>query len=136
MSVETDQKIDHIRQLMEDGNIEAIIIPSDDPHGSEYVAEYWQARKWITGFSGSAGTAVITREHAVLWTDFRYYIQAEDQIKGSGFKLYKMGEPDVPTFQKWLVDTLEPGDTIGIDANVFSMANVKNYKTKFEDKGL
>jgi len=132
----TNEKIDYIRQLMKAGNIAAIIIPSDDPHGSEYVAEYWQARKWITGFSGSAGTAVITREHAILWTDFRYYIQAEKQIVGSGFELYKMGEPDVPTFQKWLTDLLKPGDTIGIDANVFSMANVKKYKTQFEDKGL
>jgi len=132
----TNEKIDYIRQLMKAGNIAAIIIPSDDPHGSEYVAEYWQARKWITGFSGSAGTAVITREHAILWTDFRYYIQAEKQIAGSGFELYKMGEPDVPTFQKWLTDLLKPGDTIGIDANVFSMANVKKYKTQFEDKGL
>ena len=132
----TNEKIDHIRQLMKDGNIAAIIIPSDDPHGSEYVAEYWQARKWITGFSGSAGTAVITRDHAILWTDFRYYIQAEKQIKGSGFELYKMGESDVPTFQKWLVDTLEPGETIGIDANVFSTANVKKYKTQFQVRGL
>ncbi|MCD4720446.1 MAG: aminopeptidase P family protein [Desulfobacula sp.] len=132
----TNEKINHIRQLMKDGNIAAVIIPSDDPHGSEYVADHWQARKWLTGFSGSAGTAVITLEHAILWTDFRYYIQAEKQISGSWFELYKMGEPDVPTFQKWLIDTLKPKDTIGIDGNVFSMANVKKYKTQFKAKGL
>jgi Xaa-Pro aminopeptidase len=132
----TNEKIDRIRQLMKQGNIAAVIIPSDDPHQSEYVAEHWQARKWLTGFSGSAGTAVITADHAILWTDFRYYIQAEKQISGSWFELYKMGEPDVPTFQKWLIDTLKPKDTIGIDGNVFSMANVKKYKTQFKAKGL
>lgn len=132
----TNEKIDHIRRWMKDGNIAAVIIPSDDPHKSEYVADHWQARKWLTGFSGSAGTAVVTREHAVLWTDFRYYIQAEKQISGSWFSLYKMGEPDVPTVQKWLIDTLKPGDIVGIDGNVFSMADVKKYKIQFEDKGI
>jgi len=132
----TNEKIDHIRQLMKTDNIAAVIIPSDDPHGSEYVAEHWQARKWLTGFSGSAGTAVITLEHAILWTDFRYHIQAEKQISGSWFELYKMGKLDVPTFQKWLINTLKSKDTIGIDGNVFSMANVKKYKTQFEAKGL
>ncbi|MCD4678295.1 MAG: aminopeptidase P family N-terminal domain-containing protein [Desulfobacula sp.] len=67
-----NEKIDHIRQLMEDGNIAAVIIPSDDPHQSEYVTENWQERKWLTEFSGYAGTAVVTREHAILSTDFRY----------------------------------------------------------------
>ena len=132
----TNEKIDQIRQLMKGRDIAAVIIPSDDPHQSEYVAEHWQARKWLTGFSGSAGTAVVTLDHAILWTDFRYYIQAEKQIKGTGFELYKMGEPGVPTFQKWLVNTLKSGDTIGIDANVFSTANVKKYQTQFEGKGL
>ncbi|WP_299984019.1 aminopeptidase P family protein [Desulfobacula sp.] len=132
----TNEKIDHIRQLMKDGNIAAVVIPSDDPHQSEYVAEYWQARKWLTGFSGSAGTAVVTREHAILWADFRYYIQAEKQISDSRFELYKMGEPDVPTFQKWLINTLKPGDIIGMDGNVVSRANVKKYKAGFEAKGL
>jgi len=132
----TNEKIDHIRQLMKKSNIAAVIIPSDDPHGSEYVAEHWQARKWLTGFSGSAGTAVITLKHAILWTDFRYYIQAEKQISDSGFELYKMGEPDVPTFQKWLIDNLKPKNIIGIDGNVFSMASVKKYKAQFKAKGL
>ena len=121
---------------MEKDNIAAVVIPSDDPHKSEYVAEHWQARKWLTGFTGSAGTAVITRKHAILWTDFRYYIQAEKQIAGSPFKLYKMGEPDVPSFQEWLMDILDPKDTIGMDGNVFSTALVKKYKAQFEAKGL
>ncbi len=132
----TNEKIDCVRQSMEKENIAAIIIPSNDPHQSEYVTEHWQARKWLTGFSGSAGVAVVTKDHANLWTDFRYYIQAENQISGSKFKLFKMGEPDVQTFQKWLCQTLKPGDRIGIDGNMFSLADVKKMKEKFENKGI
>ncbi len=132
----TNEKIACIRQLMEKDNISAVIIPSSDPHQSEYLAEHWQARKWLTGFSGSAGIAVITQDHAILWTDFRYYIQAETQIAGSLFELFKLGVNDVPTFDKWLADTLKPGDTIGIDGNMFSMADVKKLDTGFKAKGL
>ena len=132
----TDEKINRIRQLMRDGNIAAVIIPSSDPHQSEYIAEHWQARQWLTGFSGSAGTAVITLEHAILWTDFRYYIQAAEQIKGSVLELYKTGEPDVPDFEKYLADTLKPGDTIGIDGNLFSMVKVKKYKIMFKEREI
>ncbi len=132
----TDEKIGYIRQLMKDNHIDALIIADNDPHQSEYIADHWQARKWLTGFSGSAGTAVITLEHAVLWTDFRYYIQAAKQIKGSQFELYKMGEPDVPGFEKYLVDTLKPGSTIGVDGSLLSMDSAKKYKAKFKEKGV
>jgi len=132
----TDDKINQIRQLMKAGKIDAVIIPSDDPHKSEYVAEHWQARKWLTGFSGSAGTAVVTQDHAILWTDFRYYIQAQEQIKGSEFELYKMGETDVPKIDQWLLKTLKPNDTIGLDGSLFSMNTLKKYKTLFQDKPL
>ncbi len=128
----TNQKIDHIRQLMKKNNIDAVIIQDFDPHQSEYIAPHWQARQWVTGFSGSAGTAVITFDHAVLWTDFRYYIQAAKQIKGSLFELYKIGRLDVPGFEKYLADTLKPGDTIGIDGNLLSLGNEKKYKAIFE----
>jgi len=132
----TNEKIACIRQLMEKDNLSAVIIPSSDPHQSEYLAEHWQARKWLTGFSGSAGMAVITHDHAILWTDFRYYIQAEAQIADSLFELFKLGANDVPTFDKWLAVALKPGDTIGIDGNMFSMADVKKLDTGFKAKGL
>jgi len=134
--MKTDEKIDQIRQWMTKRNLSAIIIPSDDPHKSEYVTEHWQARKWVTGFSGSAGTAVITKDKATLWTDFRYYIQAENQIKESGFQLFKMGEPKVPSYQKWLADTIAPDQVIGLDANVFSRSDVKKLKKRFDQKGI
>ena len=132
----TTEKIDLLRKLMKERYIDALIVPTDDPHKSEYVAEYWQIRKWLTGFSGSAGTAVITMDKVILWTDFRYYIQAEKQLKGSGFKLFRMGEQGVPSFTKWLKDNLQPEDSIGIDSNVFSAANVKELKKEFDEKGI
>jgi Xaa-Pro aminopeptidase len=131
-----DEKIDHIRRMMKDNSIDAVIISGNDPHQSEYIADHWQARQWLTGFTGSAGTAVITLEHAILWTDFRYYIQAAKQIKGSRFELYKTGEPDVPDFEKYLAEILQPGDTIGIDGNLFSRASVNKYKARFKEKEI
>ncbi len=132
----TPEKIGHIRQLMKDRQIDALIVLSDDPHKSEYVAEHWQARKWLTGFSGSAGSAVVTKEKAVLWTDFRYYIQAEKQLEGSGFEMLKMGEPEVPSFTKWLKDTLKEGSVVGIDANVFSTKSVKELEKELDEKKI
>lgn len=132
----TDEKVDQIRKFMKQSNIAAVIIADSDPHQSEYVAEHWQARKWLTRFSGSAGTAVVTLDCAVLWTDFRYYIQAEKQIADSRFELYKTGEPEVPTFIQWLKDNLKPGETIGIDSNLFSTGDVKKYEKEFGEKKL
>ena len=134
--MKTHDKIIRIRQLMEKDRIDAVIIPSEDPHKSEYVAEHWQARKWLTGFSGSAGTALLTRDRAILWTDFRYYLQAKDQINASGFELFKSGEPDVPTVDEWLADTLSPGETIGMDGSLFCMNTIKKYTQVFEKKDL
>ncbi len=132
----TTRKIDNLRKLMQDRKISALIVPTDDPHKSEYVAEHWQVRKWLTGFSGSAGTAVVTIDKAILWTDFRYYIQAEKQLKGSGFELFKIGEQGVPSFTKWLKDNLKSGDRVGIDATVFSMAQVKELQKEFDQKKI
>lgn len=134
--MKTDEKIRQIRHQMQKNGLEAIIIPGDDPHQSEYVADHWQTRKWVTGFSGDAGTAVITQKEAILWTDFRYYIQAENQISDSEFQLFKTGEDKVPSYQKYLSDTLKKGDVVGINADVFSIANVKKNKKAFESAGL
>ncbi len=132
----TTEKIKQLRQALTDNQIDALIIPTGDPHKSEYVAEHWQAGKWLTGFSGSAGTAVVTRDKAILWTDFRYYIQAEKQLEGSGFELFRMGDQGVPSFTKWLKDTLEPGAVVGIDAGVFSTAGVRELKKEFDEKKI
>jgi len=132
----TTEKIERLRKVLTDNTIDALIIPTGDPHKSEYVAEHWQVGKWLTGFSGSAGTTVVTRNKAVLWTDFRYYIQAEKQLEGSGFELFRMGEPEVPSVTKWLRDILGPGAVVGIDAKVFTTAGVRELKKELDEKEI
>lgn len=130
------ERIEKLRSLMRQNKIDAYIVPSSDDHLSEYVAEHYKCREWISGFTGSAGTAVITLGDAGLWTDGRYFIQAEKQLEGSGIKLFKMGEPGVPTYVKWLNEILKEEATVGVDGNVFSAAEVKAMKKEFSNKKL
>ncbi len=115
------ERISALRALMEERGYDAYMVPTDDNHQSEYVGEHFKARAFITGFTGSAGTAVITKDAAGLWTDGRYFIQAEQQLKGSGVKLFKMGEPDVPTVEDYITDVLSEGGTLGFDGRVIAM---------------
>lgn len=130
------KRVSALRSLMKEKNIDAYIIPSCDAHQSEYVAEHWKSRAWISGFTGSAGTVVITKDEAGLWTDGRYYIQAEKQLEGSGIKLFKMREPNVPSTTEWISDTLSKDACVGFDGKTFSTAAVKNMKKKFSKKNL
>ena len=102
------QRLTDIRKLMERDSLDAYIIYSQDPHGSEYVADHWRGRAWLSGFTGSAGTAVVTREKAGLWTDSRYFLQAAQELEGTGFDLYKMGVPEIPEYSEWLAAQLLP----------------------------
>lgn len=115
------ERISALRALMKERGYDAYMVPTDDNHQSEYVGEHFKARAFITGFTGSAGTAVITKDAAGLWTDGRYFIQAEQQLKGSGVKLFKMGEPDVPTVEDYISDVLPEGGTLGFDGRVVAM---------------
>lgn len=115
------ERISALRALMEERGYDAYMVPTDDNHQSEYVGEHFKARAFITGFTGSAGTAVITKDAAGLWTDGRYFIQAENQLKGSGVALFKMGEPDVPTVEEYIADVLPEGGTLGFDGRVVAM---------------
>lgn len=90
MSIE--DKLRAVREWMAQEGLDALVVPTDDPHGSEYLAEHWQCRKWLTGFTGSAGTAVVTMDDALLWTDSRYWLQAEEQLEGTGIRLMKDGQ--------------------------------------------
>ena len=94
--------ISEIRAYMSDNAIDACIIPSTDPHMGEYIPSHWSAREWVSGFTGSAGTVVITMDFAGLWTDSRYFIQAEQQLKGSGVELVKLVIPHTPEHLTWL----------------------------------
>ena len=122
--------LDKIRNLMEEENIDAYIIPTLDPHASEYLPDYYAERKFISGFTGSAGTALITRDSAFLWTDGRYFIQAENQLY-PGFKLMKMAHPDYPTLSEWLSQNIKSG-TIGFNYLYYTEALFENLKGKFK----
>ena len=132
----TQEKLVLLREKMANRHIAAFVVTTADPHQSEYMADHWQARRWLTGFTGSAGVAVVTKDKAILWTDFRYWLQAASQIKGSSFELFRQGEANVPEFDVWLSQTLSEKDTIAMDGHVVSAANVEKYKRRFEQKGM
>ena len=106
--------------------ISAFIVPSTDPHSGEYVPEYWETRKWISGFTGSAGTVVITLDKAGLWTDSRYFLQAEEQLEGTGIILFKERVPGTPTIANWLGQVLQPNEKVGIDGWVNTVSEAEN----------
>lgn len=118
MTKETKQHIAALRQWMAKQGLDAFIVPTNDPHNSEYVAEHWEARRWITGFTGSAGTAVFTQKKAGLWTDSRYFLQAEEQLRGTGIKLFKEKLPETPSIGQWLKKELKGKGQVGIDGLV------------------
>ncbi|MBR3717274.1 MAG: aminopeptidase P family protein [Bacteroidaceae bacterium] len=122
-----------LRLWMRVNKMQAFIIPSTDPHMSEYVALHWQSREWISGFTGSAGTVVVTHEEAALWTDSRYFLQAADQLQGTGIQLMKEKLPETPSIEDWLMEKLEHGDTVGCDGYVFPADEIKRLTTLFRD---
>lgn len=131
-----NEKINLLRNAMKNHGLSAYVIPSSDAHLSEYVATHWQGRAYMSGFTGSAGTLVITLEESGLFTDGRYFIQAENELKGSEVKLFKMAQPGVPTINEYLVSVLNEGETVGFDGKVLSVATVKEMKKAFEAKQL
>ena len=130
----TQDKLCALRRKMAEAGVSAVIIPNADPHQSEYLAGYWQALKWLTGFSGSAGTAVVTQKEAGVWTDFRYWIQAEAQLES--FDLFRQGDTDVPSFDRWLTDILSSKDRIALDGNIVSAAQADSLGKNFAQKGI
>lgn len=130
------ERIGLLRKLMRDKGIDAYIIPSSDPHQGEYVPEHFKARAFISGFTGSAGTVVVTQDKAGLWTDGRYYIQAEKQLKGSGIVLFKAAQLNVPSYADWTFDQLSKGQCVGFDGRLFSTSMVKEMKEKFDKKNI
>lgn len=130
------QRITALRQLMKEKNIDVYIVPSSDNHQSEYVGDYFKAREFITGFTGSSGTAIITQTEAGLWTDGRYFIQAENELAGSGIKLYKTGNPGVSKIEEYLDDVLPENGVLGFDGRVFSMSKGKEFAEKFAYKNV
>ena len=112
------QRLEALREVMRREGLAAFIFPSTDPHQSEYVADHWKGREWISGFNGSAGTAVVTHSSAALWTDSRYFLAAEEQLRGTEFQLMRLKMPGTPTIAEWINSRFEvPSTTKPCSAN-------------------
>lgn len=129
-------RIESLRSLMKERSIDAFIIPSSDNHGSEYVSDYFRVRQWISGFTGSAGTVVITEKEAHLWVDGRYFLQGEQQIQGTEYILERMGESGVKTYTQWICDNVKTGGTVSFNGKVFTVSQLHDLEEAFEEKGI
>ena len=134
--MEIQDRITALRGFMSQNGISAVIVPSTDPHSGEYVPAHWESRKWLSGFSGSAGTVVVTKDNAVLWTDSRYFIQAEEQLAGTGIQLFKDRLPETPSVSEWLGSVLNEGEKVGIDGWVNSMQEAAGLRKELQTYGL
>lgn len=131
-----NKKLDALRQEMKKENIQAYIVPTSDDHDTEYVCSHFMSRSYLSGFTGSAGTLVVGLDQAALWTDGRYFIQAKDQLAGSGIDLMKMGVEGTPSISAYIVDHLSSGSVVGFDGRLFSEAMVEIYEEAFDKKDL
>lgn len=129
-------RIEAFRGEMRKAGVAAAIIPQTDPHLGEYIADHWQVRRWLSGFTGSAGTLVITDKEALLWTDSRYFLQGAEQLEGTGITLMKEGLPETPTIPQYLIRHLVKGATVGIDGLLFSSTEVSALRASLEKHGL
>lgn len=136
MSNTIQKRLSALRKFMEEKELHAFIIPSTDSHLSEYPALHWASRVWISGFTGSAGTIVVTREKAGLWTDSRYFLQGADQLKNTEIELFKEGLPSTPSIVEWLTSELGRGENVGIDGSVYAAKEAFNLTHKLNIKGL
>lgn len=134
--MKVSERIAKLRALMAEKGIDAYVVPTADFHQSEYVGEHFKARKYITGFSGSYGTAVICQDDAGLWTDGRYFFQATNELEGSGVRLMKMFVGDTPSVTEYLADKIPEGGKIGFDGRVLSMDEGKEYEDALSPKNI
>lgn len=130
------KRIPLLREAMKQQGISACIIPGTDPHAGEYIADYWKERQWISGFDGSAGTAVITSNGAGLWTDSRYFLHAEEQLEGTGIELMKQGLPETLEILPWLATQLKAGEKVGVNAQMFSLNAYASMKEELKMSNL
>ena len=131
-----NEKIQALRQMMQAEGWGAVVISGTDPHSREYLPQRWQVRQWVSGFTGSAGTVVVTADEAGLWTDSRYFIQAAAQLEGSGIALHKLGLPDTVDYPEWLAVNLDAGATVCVDGLCMPLATVEHMKGLFASKGI
>ncbi len=129
------ERLGALRALMEKRGIDAYLVPTDDFHSSEYVGDHFKCREFITGFTGSAGTALVLKDGAFLWTDGRYFLQAQDQLKGSGVKLMKMGEEGVPTIEEFVASHLGEGQVLGFDGRCMTAGKGDRFARILKTEG-
>ncbi len=131
-----NQKLHLLRQAMRAHGVDAYLIPGSDPHQSEYVAAHWQSRQWISGFTGSAGLVIVTQDHAGLWTDSRYFLQAETELQDTEIKLHKQVVPHAPEHVAWLRENLKPATTLGLDGSLFSVGQLHFLEKHLQPKEI
>ena len=134
--MEINNRIAALRQKMEENSLSAYLIPSSDPHQSEYLPEHYKTRAYISGFTGSAGTVVVTKNKAVLWTDGRYFLQAENQLAGTEVELYRMGEPETPSVNGFLKTVLKQNERLGMDGKVVALQTYEAMQKDLEGIAL
>ena len=130
-----NKQLQDLRRVMSEEGIDYYIVTGSDPHNSEYPPKRWRDREWLTGFTGSAGTVVVSADKAGLWTDSRYFIQAEMELEGTGFSLYRVGLPGVPDYLKWLENTVEPGQVIAGSRDVITVELEQKINDIAENRG-
>lgn len=130
------ERLEALRAEMKKNKISAYIVPGTDPHASEYIADYWKERVWISGFNGSAGTVVVTLDKAGLWTDSRYFLQGGEQLQGSGIDLMKQGLPETLEIVPWLSKELKSGEKVAVNAQMFSLNAYAGMKSELRMSGI
>ena len=136
MNTKIIERINALRNKMSVEGIKATIVPQTDPHQSEYIADHWQVRRWLSGFTGSAGALVVTTDQAFVWADSRYWLQAESQLAGTGIGVMEEGKPGVPTIAEYLCSTLKEGDTVGINGLLFSIDATDALESELNKAGI
>jgi len=130
------QRLEALRRVMREHDIGACVVPTSDPHLSEYLPERWQGRQWLSGFTGSAGTLVVCDDVAALWADSRYWEQADNELRGSGIEVMRAGQPDVPAPSAWVADRLAPGAGVSLDGQTLSVQAWRQWRDACGAAGL
>jgi Xaa-Pro aminopeptidase len=136
MAEHTLENIRRLRELMTELQLDAYIVPTTDPHQTEYVHPHWKCREWVSGFSGSAGTVAVLRDKAGLWTDGRYFIQADQELAGSGIDLFKMRMPEVPELIDWVCKNVPSGGSVAVNGLQISAKQAAEWAEKLDRKGI
>ena len=130
------KRVELFRSYMSENGLDAFIVVSSDPHSSEYVADRWKCREWLSGFDGSAGTVVVTADKALLWTDSRYWLAADKALAGTGIELMKDGLAETPSITDWLSENLKKGDVVGVDTTVCTVVDLAAWKAPLASYGI